>query len=511
MKRALISLSDKTNLEYLSKELAELGFDIIATGSTAKAIKDYGVACKTVKEVTGFDEILGGRVKTLNPKVHGGILADFTNQDHIVDLDKHGIDKIDVVVCNLYPFEKVLARDNASHEELIENIDIGGVTLIRAGSKNHKNVALVCDPSDYERLITELKEDGCVSDKTRLDFAKKGFIHTANYDIMIANYFQDVAGTRDALLCSGELKAELRYGENPHQKAYYYGSGRTSYSIESSYILWGKRLSYNNLLDIEANLMILKDFTEPTAVAIKHNTPCGVGVADNIIDAFERCYNVDPVSIFGGIVSFNREVDALLAERLNKIFIEVVLAPAFTDEALEILKSKKNLRIIEINTTPITSKLEVKKIQDGYLVQDADVMDTYSEKAEVVTHDDVSDDELGTLRYLQKVCKYAKSNAIVIGQEGLLLGIGSGEVNRIDACKLALERARENVMFDKDKPLYLASDAFFPFKDVIEHVAPYNIKYIIQPGGSIRDDEVISEANKNDIKMVFTGVRHFKH
>ncbi len=511
MKRALISLSDKTNLEYLSQQLNILGYEIVATGSTAKAIKNFGVDCKTVEDVTGFEEILGGRVKTLNPKIHGGILADFSNEEHKRDLQKHNIQQIDLVVCNLYPFENVLSNKNSTHDELIENIDIGGVTLIRAASKNHKNVSIVCDVNDYENIINEIKSCGKIKEETKLNLAKKGFIHTAMYDIMIANYFQKETNSNDALLCKGELKYELRYGENPHQKAYYFKDGKTSYSVESSEILWGKQLSYNNILDIEANLMILKDFSEPTAVAMKHNTPCGIGVDENIVNAFEKCYNVDKVSIFGGIVSVNREIDATLANRLNKIFLEIVMAPSFTDEALQILKTKKNLRIMKINIDKLDEKMEVRKIQDGYLVQEADMLDTFTEKAEIVTNGKVEENELHTLRYLQKICKYAKSNAIVIGQEGILLGIGSGEVNRIDACKLALQRAKNNVMFDETKPLYLASDAFFPFPDIVEYVSEHNLKYIIQPGGSIRDDKVIEEANKHNMKMIFTGIRHFKH
>ncbi len=511
MKRALISVSDKSNLEYLSKQLNVLGYEIIATGSTASTIKSFGVNCSTVEDVTGFEEILGGRVKTLNPKIHGGILADFCDEAHNKDLKKHNIEKINLVICNLYPFKKVLNDKNNTHSDLIENIDIGGVTLIRAASKNHKNISVVCDVKDYEIIINEIKSYGEIKEKTRLNLAKKGFIHTATYDIMIANYFQKITNSNDVLLCKGELQYELRYGENPHQKAYYFNDGKTSYSIESSEILWGKQLSYNNILDIEANLMILKDFKQPTAVAMKHNTPCGIGVGENILDAFEKCYNVDPISIFGGIVSVNREIDVAVANRLNKIFLEIVMAPSFTKEALEVLKTKKNLRIMKINTDKLTSKMEIKKIQDGYLVQEADMVDTFTEKAEVVTNNTITEKELNTLKYLQKVCKYAKSNAIVIGQEGILLGIGSGEVNRIDACKLALQRASNNVMYDKNKPLYLASDAFFPFPDIVEYVSEYNLKYIIQPGGSIRDDIVIKEANKHNMKMIFTGVRHFKH
>ncbi|MFV0519530.1 MAG: bifunctional phosphoribosylaminoimidazolecarboxamide formyltransferase/IMP cyclohydrolase [Lachnospirales bacterium] len=511
MKKALISVSDKSNLENLAKGLKDANFEIIATGSTASAIKSFGIDCLTVEDVTGFNEILGGRVKTLHPKIHGGILANLDLKEHKEELEKLNIPQISIVVCNLYPFEKVLENPNASHSELIENIDIGGVTLIRAASKNHNHVALVCDPEDYDNIVDELKTKGEVSSETRLNLATKGFIQTAKYDIMIANYFQKKNETKDALLISATLKNDLRYGENPHQKAGYYGNNKkTAYSIETSEILWGKALSFNNIYDLEAGLMTLKEFDKPCSVAIKHNTPCGVGVGEDIFEAYENCYNADPVSIFGGIVSLNRQVDENLATKLNEIFLEIVLAPSFTEGALEILKKKKNLRILKIKIDKIEDKIEVKSVQDGFLVQDTDLLNVKNEELKVVT-ENKSEIDFDTLIFLQNICKFAKSNAIVIGQKGLLLGIGGGETNRIDACKLAMDRALKNVSYKKDEPLFLASDAFFPFEDIIEFVKDHNVKYIIQPGGSIRDKYVIEEANKVGIEIVFTGVRHFKH
>ncbi len=511
MKKALISVSDKSNLELLAKGLNEVGVEIIATGSTAETIKGFGVDCKTVEDITGFPEILGGRVKTLNPFVHGGILANLSLDSHKEELEKMGIPEISLVVCNLYPFEEVLKKENADHSELIENIDIGGVTLIRAGSKNHNHVTTLCDPSDYERVIEELKVSGSVSAETRVDLAMKGFIQTAQYDIMIANYFQKKNNCDKNLLVSAEKKGELRYGENPHQNAAYYGTRqKTCFSLETSEVLWGKPLSYNNMLDIDANLMILKEFNEPASVAMKHNTPCGVGVGENGIEAYTKAHAVDPVSIFGGIVSVNEEVTKELAEKMNETFLEIVMAPSFTDEALEVLKTKKNLRILKITLGEINQRKEIKSVQDGFLVQDTDLLRVETETFDLVTKGEKEVD-LKTLTFLQTVCKFAKSNAIVVGQKGVVLGIGSGEVNRIDACKMAVERAINNTSYNKEEPLYLASDAFFPFPDIIEYITKYNVKFIIQPGGSVRDELVIEEANKEGIEMVFTGVRHFKH
>ncbi len=511
MSKALISVSNKNNLEFLANGLKEVGYEIIATGSTAERIKSYGVDCKTVEDITGFPEILGGRVKTLNPFVHGGILANLSLDSHREELKKMGIPEISLVVCNLYPFEEVLKNEDAEHSELIENIDIGGVTLIRASSKNHNHVTTLCDPDDYEKVIEELKEKGKVSEETRLDLAMKGFIQTAQYDIMIANYFQKKNSSDKYLLVAAEKKGELRYGENPHQNAAYFSTrNKTCFSLETSEVLWGKPLSYNNMLDIDANLMILKEFSEPASVAMKHNTPCGVGVGATVLEAYLKAHAVDPISIFGGIVSVNSEVDKTLALKMTETFLEIVMAPSFTEEALEVLKTKKNLRILKITLGEIKSIKEIKSDQDGFLVQDTDLIRIENETFKVVTKGEKEVDTK-TLIFLQSVCKFAKSNAIVVGQEGVVLGIGSGEVNRIDACKMAVERAIKNSFYKNEIPLSLASDAFFPFEDIIEYVKDYNVKFIVQPGGSVRDNFVIDEANKEGIEMVFTGIRHFKH
>lgn len=511
MKKALISVSDKTNLEFLARSLYSLDFEIIATTSTAKSIRSYDIPCKTVEEVTGFYEILDGRVKTLHPHIHGGILANLSLEKHRRELEHLGIPTINLVVCNLYPFEEVLKKE-APHQELIENIDIGGVTLIRASSKNNEHVTTLCDPMDYQEVINELINFGEVTETTRLKLAMKGFILTAEYDIAIANYFQRLNNSNEHLLLSATKKETLRYGENQHQEASYYSLGdKTHYSVESSEILWGKPLSYNNILDIDACLMTLKEFYDtPCCVAIKHNTPCGVGLGETALDAYINAYNVDPVSIFGGIVAFNKEVNEELATKLNETFLEVVIAPSFTDDAFNVLSKKKNLRIIKISLGDIGKSKEIKSVQDGLLVQDKDLQEIQNEKLEVVTKNE-SDIDFKTLIFLQKVCKFAKSNAIVVGQKNKVLGIGSGEVNRIDACKMAVERAINNVNYSKNEPLCLASDAFFPFDDIIDYIKDFNIKYVIQPGGSMNDGLVIDKANDACIEMVFTNTRHFKH
>lgn len=512
MARALISVSDKTRLDILVKFLDEKEVELVATGSTAAYIRNLGITCTEVSDTTKHPEILGGRVKTLHPRVHGGILADLEQEEHHHDMKKHNIRPFDYVICNLYPFEEVLKKSDAGHQELIENIDIGGVTLLRAAAKNHKFVTVICDPEDYPAFMDELKPGQAVSIEFNNLMAAKAFAKVAAYDVAIANYFQEYTGRNDTLLVAASLKQKLRYGENSHQSGYYFETkNHEAYSLASSIIHGGKELSYNNILDLEAAVMCLKDFLEPTAVAIKHNTPCGVGQAETITEAFSRCAAVDPVSIFGGIVAVNREVDAKLADQLGAIFLEVVIAPSYTKKGLEKLKAKKNLRIVEMKMDALKQKLEVRKIQGGYVVQDADLQRIEDETLSPQTHKDLLTDYQADLIFAQKVCKYVKSNAIVIASKGKILGIGGGEVNRIDACKLALGRALQNEAYEKNMPLVLASDAFFPFDDIVHYVKDYGVKAIIQPGGSMRDNDVIKACLDHDICLVFTGMRHFKH
>lgn len=513
MARALISVSDKQDLDILVKFLDAQEVEIVATGTTALYIRDLGVTCTEVSDTTKHPEILDGRVKTLHPRIHGGILADLDIEGHHHDMQKHNIRPFDYVICNLYPFEKVLEQTGVDHKELIENIDIGGVTLLRAAAKNHRFVTVICDPKDYSIFMDELKQDQdqTITAEFKNMMAAKAFAKVAAYDVAIANYFQAYTGCNDTLLIAASLKQKLRYGENSHQNGYYYETKKEAYSLAGSIIHGGKELSYNNILDLEAAVMCLKDFIEPTAVAIKHNTPCGVGQGETINQAFSNCVKVDPVSIFGGIVALNKEVDLELAEQLNTIFLEVVIAPSYTKEALEKLKTKSNLRIVEMPLEKLDQKLEIRKIQGGFVVQDADLQNIEDEVLTAQAHENLLADYKSDLIFAQKVCKHVKSNAIVIASGGKILGIGGGEVNRIDACKLALGRALNNECYHKGMSLVLASDAFFPFDDIVTYVKDYGIKAIIQPGGSIRDKDVIKACADHDICLIFTGVRHFKH
>ncbi len=512
MARALISVSDKTGLDVLVKFLDVKEVEIVATGSTAAYIRGLGITCTEVSDTTKHPEILGGRVKTLHPRIHGGILADLDVEAHHHDMYNHNIRPFDYVICNLYPFEEVLKQKDAGHSALIENIDIGGVTLLRAAAKNHRFVTVLCDPADYSTFIDALEKHQSLNPEFKNLMAAKAFAKVAAYDVAIANYFQEYTGRNDALLIAASLKQKLRYGENSHQEGYYYETNDSeAYSLASSIIHGGKELSYNNILDLEAAVMCLKDFSAPTAVAIKHNTPCGIGQAETIMQAFSNCVAVDPVSIFGGIVAVNEEVDLDLAEQLNTIFLEVVIAPSYSKEGLEKLQTKQNLRIVEMKMPVLYQKLEIRKIQGGYIVQDADLKQIEDEQFSLQTYEHEFINYEADLIFAQKVCKHVKSNAIVIASGGKILGIGGGEVNRIDACKLALGRALNNEFYRKDMPLVLASDAFFPFDDIVTYVKDYGIKAIIQPGGSIRDKDVIKACLDHDICLVFTGVRHFKH
>ena len=533
-KYALISLSDKTNLEYLVKNLINNNYQIIATTSTAKTIKDFGFDCQLVEDITAFPEMLGGRVKTLQPQIHGGILADLSNDSHLEDLNKYGINPISLVVCNLYPFEQVLIDENKRHERiieeeastmeivesaaqmtnnLIENIDIGGVTLIRAAAKNYKHVGILCNPNDYDEYVTRLRLNE-VTIAYRKSLAMKGFIHTANYDSMIANFFMNSEYENseqiDQLLISAPLKQKLRYGENPHQEAYYFESNhKSSYSLNTSKLLQGKELSYNNLLDIDAAYHAIFEFDMPCAIALKHNTPCGIGFATNIKQAYEACYKVDEVSIFGGIVIFNRGVDVDLAKKLNEIFLEIVIAPEYTSDALKEFSIKKNLRVIEGNFSKDSYfDYQLKSITGGFLSQRAhnDEIDF-----KVVTNKEVTNEMKNDLLNLFKAVKNVKSNAIVIGQEKAILGISGGMVSRVDAVEFALKKTLNNEVYDKSKPLLLASDGFFPFNDIVDYAIKHNIKYLIHPGGSLNDEKLIAACNENDINMIFTNIRFFRH
>ncbi|GAA0302456.1 phosphoribosylaminoimidazolecarboxamide formyltransferase/IMP cyclohydrolase [Gracilibacillus halotolerans] len=509
-KRALLSVSDKNNLIPFAEGLHQLGYELISTGGTLKAIKDAGIPAMQVSEVTGFDEILDGRVKTLHPFIHAGLLARRDLDSHVQELEARDIHPIDVVVVNLYPFKETIAKPNVTEEDAIENIDIGGPTMLRAAAKNFRDVTVVVDPEDYDEVLAAMKKDQ-PSLELRKQLAAKVYRHTANYDAMIANYFVEITEEKDpeTYTSTFEKVQSLRYGENPHQQAAFYKEGNVQgASIANAKQLHGKELSYNNIQDANAALEIVLEFADqPAAVAVKHMNPCGVGIGETLEAAFQKAYDADPVSIFGGIVALNREVDANTANILKDIFLEIVIAPGFTTEALEILTVKKNIRLLE---TPMTvNEKDSKKVVSvigGLLVQDRDNGTITADEVEVVTDRKPTDAELKELLFAWKVVKHVKSNAIVVAKEDQTLGVGAGQMNRVGAARIAFEQAGE-----KAQGAVMASDAFFPMPDTVEAAAQAGIKAIIQPGGSKRDQDSIDACNKHGIAMVLTGMRHFKH
>lgn len=508
-KYALISVSDKTGVASFAKELFDLGYNIISTGGTKAALEKCGINCISISDVTGFPEVLDGRVKTLHPNVHAGLLAVRDNAQHIETMTKHNINFIDIVVVNLYPFKQTVAS-GASKEEIIENIDIGGPSMLRSAAKNHKFVTVVCDNADYDQIISQIKQNGNTTLQLREILAAKVFRHTASYDAAIASYLTQEAEviSPESLTLSFDLISSLRYGENPHQKAAFYRQNNIPHSLAQMQILNGKELSYNNILDANAALEIIREFELPTAVALKHNNPCGVASSDNIFQAYKRCYQCDPVSIFGGIVAVNGTVDKLTAEEMVKTFLEVVIAPDFDADALQVLFTKKNLRVIKCRMQcgkPYSYK-KYTSVMGGLLVQDADMKTESAETCRVVTKISPTPQQLKDMLYLQKIVKHVKSNAIVVGCNNMLLGVGAGQMNRIGSAQLALAQAE-----GKSENLVLASDAFFPFDDCVSLAHKYGIKAIIQPGGSVNDHLSISKCDELGIAMVFTDVRHFKH
>lgn len=509
-KRALISVSDKNGIIEFAKSLSELGFELISTGGTKKAIEESGIPVIGVDDVTGFPEILEGRVKTLNPYIHGGLLAKFSEESHQKQLEEHKIQPIHLVCVNLYPFQQTIEKPDVTVEEAIENIDIGGPTMLRAAAKNHEYVTVVVDPADYGTVLEELKATGEVQKETRRRLAAKVFRHTAAYDALIAEYMTNLAKEEnpEKLTVTYELKQTLRYGENPHQKAAFYRKPLGStFSVANATQLHGKELSYNNINDADAALQIVKEFSEPAAVAVKHMNPCGVGTGKDIFTAYSKAYEADPVSIFGGIVALNREVDKATAEKMHEIFLEIIIAPSFSEEAVEILTKKKNIRLLTIPFDgPEKPEVKLTSIEGGLLVQDRDSYTFEDANITVPTKRQPTEEEWEALKFGWKVVKHVKSNAIVVNDKEKTLGVGAGQMNRVGAAKIALEQAGE-----KAKGAVLASDAFFPMNDTVEVAAKAGITAIIQPGGSIRDEDSIKMADEYGIAMVFTGVRHFKH
>lgn len=511
MRNALISVSDKTGVVEFSKELQALGFNLISTGGTEKVLKDAGLQVKNISDVTGFPECLDGRVKTLHPAVHGGILAKRNDKNHIEQLETLKIDYIDLVVINLYPFKETISNPAATFDDAIENIDIGGPTMLRSAAKNHADVWVVVDPKDYKKVLLELNKDEN-SKEFRLELALKVFEHTAYYDAMIASYLRE-RGTGDVmpekLTLVYEKSQEMRYGENPHQKAAFYKEiSPVKGSLAQAEQLHGKELSFNNINDANAALALLNEFDKPAAVAVKHAAPCGVGTGIDVLHAYEKAYACDPVSIFGGIVALNRVVDKETAKKLSELFLEIVIAPGYDDDALEQLKIKKNVRILQIEGLAdkrYDRQLDLKKVTGGLLVQELDQL-LIQDDLKVMTERIPTQKELEEMQFAWKVCKHAKSNAIVISKDGQTLGIGQGQVSRVWAAENAIQHANFPT-----KGSILASDAFFPFPDAIEAAAKAGISAIIQPGGSVKDADIIEMANKHGIAMVFTGIRHFKH
>lgn len=492
MKKAILSVSNKSGIVEFAKSLIKLDYELYSTGGTKGALEDASVPVKSVSELTQFPEIMDGRVKTLHPAVHGGILADRDKPEHLEQLSEQHIDLIDMVVVNLYPFQKTVAKPGVTEAEAIENIDIGGPTMLRAAAKNFKHVTTIVHPADYNEVIERIKEDRLDED-FRKELMIKVFAHTNAYDYAIVSFFK------------GDSE-QLRYGENPQQSARFVRTSNSKHTIAGAKQLHGKALSFNNIKDADSALSLVKKFKEPAAVAVKHMNPCGVGIGDNIETAFKHAYDADNQSIFGGIIALNRTVTADLAKTLHAIFLEVVIAPRFTDEALDILTKKKNIRLLEIDMTIDNREEEFVSVSGGYLVQDKDNFEVAKEDMKVVTEKAPTDDQWDAMLLGWKVIPSVKSNAVILSNTKQTVGIGAGQMNRVGSAKIALERAIE--MNDN---VALVSDGFFPMDDTVELAAKHGIKAIIQPGGSIKDQDSIDMANKYGIAMVTTGMRHFKH
>ncbi|MBI5055150.1 MAG: bifunctional phosphoribosylaminoimidazolecarboxamide formyltransferase/IMP cyclohydrolase [Nitrospirae bacterium] len=513
VQRALISVSDKTGIVEFAKELSSLKVEIVSTGGTAKTLSDQKVKIEEVSKYTGFPEMLGGRLKTLHPKIHGGLLWRRDNAQDERDIKANQIKSIDMVVVNLYPFEQTVSKPNVAFDEAIENIDIGGPTMLRAASKNFRDVVVIVDPADYDKVIQELKtHDGEVSYDMKFYLAQKVFAHTARYDTLISNYLSrhgKAGETFPQYFTQSYLKInDLRYGENPHQKAALYKEPLyNGLSIVDAKILQGKEMSYNNYLDSGAALDLIREFKRPAAVIIKHNNPCGVATADAIESAYVNAYEIDPLSAFGGVIALNRDVNVATAKEILKLFVEIIIAPGFDPEALKLLSAKPNIRLLALDLSQAPSGFEIRKIQGGLLVQERDTaMVSDFKSLKVATKRQPSADELTALEFAWKVCKHMKSNAIVFTATDRALGIGVGQTSRVDSAKLAAMKAVHPL-----KGSVVGSDAFFPARDGIDFIASVGATAIIQPGGSIKDNDVIAAADEHNIAMVFTGMRHFKH
>ena len=516
--RALVSVSDKTGLVPFVKGLQKLGWEIIATGGTQKLLEESGVKTIGISEVTGFPEICDGRVKTLHPKVHGGILARRDVPEHMATLAEQGISTIELVCVNLYPFRQTIAKPGVTMEDAIENIDIGGPSMVRSAAKNWKDVTIVCDPSDYATVLEEIESNGFTSDDTRLKLSAKAYTHTAEYDMMISTYMREKAGLPEKLFLEFDIKQGLRYGENPHQAAKFYASAeKVPYSVAGAEQLNGKELSYNNIQDANAALSIVREFAgQPFCVGLKHMNPFGAAVGKDGLDAWQKAYEADTVSIFGGIVATNCEVTAEMASAMKPIFLEIIMAPSFTPEALEILCSKKNLRLLKVDMSEDKAARNMYvSVNGGLLVQNQDRSDEVINAGMCVTKTRPDEAALADMDFAWKIVKHVKSNAIVVVKDGRTYGVGAGQMNRVGSAAIALQQASEALAKEgkdiRNEGLVMGSDGFFPFADSVQTAASYGISAIVQPGGSVRDQESIDAADLAGIPMLFTGVRHFKH
>lgn len=508
--RALISVSDKTGVVEFARGLRERGWEVIATGGTMKLLRENGVEVLNISDVTGFPEICDGRVKTLHPKVHGGLLARRDDPEHLRALKDNGIEFIDLVCVNLYPFRETVARPDVRMEDAIENIDIGGPSMLRSAAKNWADVTVVCDPGDYVRILDEIRAGGNTEKATRLELSAKAYTHTAQYDAMIAAYMRAQAGLNEKLFLEFDLVQPLRYGENPHQSAKFYREAEAvPYSLSFARQLNGKELSYNNIQDANAALCIVREFEAPFCVGLKHMNPCGAAVGVDVVDAWTKAYEADKVSIFGGIVATNRPVTREVAELMKPVFLEIVMAPKFEEGALEVLCAKKNLRLLEVDMSAgAAAPKQYVSVNGGLLVQELDVATRTVTADMCVTAQKPTVAQLADLDFGWRIVKHVKSNAIVVVRDGRTLGVGAGQMNRIGSAEIALKQARAAGW---SEGLVLASDGFFPFDDCVTLAARYGVEAIVQPGGSVRDEDSIRKADQTGIAMMFAGERHFKH
>ncbi len=518
MKRALVSVSDKTGLVPFVQGLQTAGWQIIATGGTQRLLEDSGIHTIGISEVTGFPEICDGRVKTLHPKVHGALLARRDEPSHMQALRDNEISLIDLVCVNLYPFRRTIAKEGVTMADAIENIDIGGPSMLRSAAKNYNDVTVVCDPADYPMVLSEIQSQGNTTPETRLQLSAKAYTHTAEYDMCIATFMRRAAGLNEKLFLEYDLRQSLRYGENPHQQAKFYAAMQpVPFSLATARQIHGKELSYNNIQDANAALNIVREFTNtPFCVGLKHMNPCGAAIGTDGLDAWRKAYEADKVSIFGGIVATNCTLTKQMAEQMHPIFLEIIMAPAFTPEALEVLTTKKNLRLLEVDmSADAAPQMQYVSVNGGLLAQEQDMQTLPLTKEMCVTTTQPTNEQLTDLQFAWRIVKHVKSNAILVAKNGRTYGVGAGQMNRVGSAAIALKQAEEALKAEeqdiRDAGLIMASDGFFPFADSVQTAAQYGIRAIVQPGGSVRDQESIDAANEHGIAMLMTGMRHFKH